>query len=418
MLCNGLGFYDLDVPPGHPDFSKTFRCPNNPPEQDEGLKERLYRISNLGAFSEKRFENFNTQHNALRPDERTSLQFAARAAESYAHEPFGWAMIYGPYGCGKTHLAAAIANHRLEMGDPVLFITVPDLLDHLRSTFGPSSEIKYDEMFERIRSVQLLVLDDLGSENPSPWAKEKLFQIIDHRHSAELPTVITTNIEPDFLDARIRSRITDTRLVKKIIIRSRDFRNAMEKEKEIIQSNLHLYHGLTFESFNVESTNRTDERQNLQRAFVAARDYSRNTAGWFVLMGNSGVGKSHLAAAIANHKLQEGRQVMMFSITELLDYLRQSFQYDGSANYNYRLDQLKHADMLVVDDLNDMKYSKNWATEKLLQILKYRYLTNAPTVLCTNQNLEGMDEQLRTRLKDGDRVTVFGITARPYVDRK
>ena len=43
--------------------------------------------------------------------------------------------LEGAYGCGKTHLAAAVGNYRLEKGDQVLFITMPDLLDHLRASF-------------------------------------------------------------------------------------------------------------------------------------------------------------------------------------------------------------------------------------------------------------------------------------------
>ena len=77
-------------------------------------------------------------------------------------------MLEGPYGCGKTHLAAAIGNQRLAHGDMVLFITTPDLLDHLRSTYGPSSEIGYDEMFDRIRGAHLLISRRSGGRKPQP----------------------------------------------------------------------------------------------------------------------------------------------------------------------------------------------------------------------------------------------------------
>ena len=72
-------------------------------------------------------------------DETKSLQKALKAAYSYAEKPRGWLVFMGGYGSGKTHLAAAIANYRAGLGDPPLFIMVPDLLDHLRATFSPNS---------------------------------------------------------------------------------------------------------------------------------------------------------------------------------------------------------------------------------------------------------------------------------------
>ena len=114
----------------------------------------------------------------------------------------------GGYGGGKTHLAAAIANERLAHGEPAFFVVVPDLLDHLRATFAPGSTITYDQRFDETRSAPVLVLDDLGIENATPWAREKLFQIIDYRYVAKLPTIITIHREAE-IDARIQSRIFD-----------------------------------------------------------------------------------------------------------------------------------------------------------------------------------------------------------------
>ena len=90
-------------------------------------------------------------------------------------------------------------------------MVVPDLLDHLRSTFGPSSNVTYDELFEEVRSAPLLVLDDLGTQSATSWAREKLYQILNHRYVAGLPTVITTSSTIDEIDPRIRSRMLDTR---------------------------------------------------------------------------------------------------------------------------------------------------------------------------------------------------------------
>ena len=65
-----------------------------------------------------------------------------------------------------------------------MFVVVPDLLDHLRATFSPTSTVSYDRRFEEIRTTPLLVLDDLGTQAMTPWAREKLYQLFNHRYNA------------------------------------------------------------------------------------------------------------------------------------------------------------------------------------------------------------------------------------------
>ena len=65
-----------------------------------------------------------------------------------------------------------------------------------------------------MRTAPLLILDDLGTQTATPWAREKLYQIFNYRYNAELPTVITTALRLDEIDPRIRSRMLDTRLCK------------------------------------------------------------------------------------------------------------------------------------------------------------------------------------------------------------
>ncbi|HIP97593.1 MAG TPA: ATP-binding protein, partial [Anaerolineae bacterium] len=89
------------------------------------------------------------------------------------------------------------------------FITVPDLLDHLRATFSPTSLVSYDKRFEEVRTAPLLILDDLGTQSATAWAAEKLYQIFNYRYNARLPTVITTADEIEAIDPRLRSRILD-----------------------------------------------------------------------------------------------------------------------------------------------------------------------------------------------------------------
>ena len=161
-------------------------------------------------------------------EQRVSLKFAFETAKGFAESPKGWLLITGQPGCGKTHLAVAIINERLKRGQSAFFAFVPALLDYLRAAFRPDSLTGYDELFDQVKTVTLLVLDDLGSEKSTPWAEEKLYQIIVHRHNARLPTVITSNYTSlDQLDEakpRIRSRLSDA-LVEWAPILAPDYRD-------------------------------------------------------------------------------------------------------------------------------------------------------------------------------------------------
>jgi DNA replication protein DnaC len=177
---------------------------------------RPIQLSSLDLHASRTFETFS-----LRKDEDLaapalkSLKEACDAAEAFARKPRGWLVLTGGYGSGKTHLAAAIGNHRLKLGDPPLFVVVPDLLDDLRATFASNSLTTFDRRFYEIRTTPLLVLDDLGAQSMTPWVQEKLFQLFDYRYAAELPTVITIASDAlDKVDPRIHSRLLDARLCR------------------------------------------------------------------------------------------------------------------------------------------------------------------------------------------------------------
>jgi len=82
-------------------------------------------------------------------------------------------VLLGPYGCRKTHLAASVARHRVEVGDTVLVQTVPDLLDHLRSAFSPQEDAcqvrkgSAPHTLAILNSFLLALFDFLGVTNVS-----------------------------------------------------------------------------------------------------------------------------------------------------------------------------------------------------------------------------------------------------------
>jgi len=121
----------------------------------------------------------------------------SRAAEEAAKS--GRSLVLaGNYGCGKSHLAAAILNNAMRKQKTGLYISVPEMIDVLRSAAW--SNEKPMKVLEGIVEVDVLVLDDLGKERPTAFASEQLFRIIDGRYTAQKQTIVTTNhTEPQTL---------------------------------------------------------------------------------------------------------------------------------------------------------------------------------------------------------------------------
>ena len=204
-----MGYIGRDVPVEHPDFGKLFPCTCRARDIQSQRTETLKLMSNLKTLERFTFGTFNPAGHGLSPERQQNLRRAYETAIDYARHPDHWLLMRGGYGCGKTHLAAAIANTALDQGLPVIFVTVPDLLDYLRGAYAPTSTISYDQRFEQVRTAPLLILDDLGTESATPWAQEKLFQLLNYRYVAKLPTVLTTARLLDELDPKLRTRLLD-----------------------------------------------------------------------------------------------------------------------------------------------------------------------------------------------------------------
>ena len=333
--CGGVGYVRYDVPLGHEKFGKIESCVCRAKDVADNARSRLFAMSNLNRLSHLTFDNFNASGNDkakfMSSQDRENLHKSFEICEEFARTPKGWLLLEGGYGCGKTHLAAAIANFAVSNGVPTLFITVPDLLDSLRFAYD-DPETTFEQRFEDIRNSNLLILDDFGTQNATPWAQEKLFQIINFRYINKLTTVITTNLMLDEIEGRIRSRLQDESFVNHLVISAPDYRRPEETSNPgISMLSLPEMKAMTFKSFQMRedeigqeavtttTTEKSDKFGNkykdkeitrikvtkddvktLHEAFSAAASFSEEPNGWLVLLGQSFSGKTHLAAAIGN----------------------------------------------------------------------------------------------------------------------
>jgi DNA replication protein DnaC len=413
-ICKGIGFVLYDVPPDHPDYNRPMPCRCTSSRlTDERLRE-LRRFANLGALERMTFDSFAVDTLGVPEPVRDNLRSAYQRARDFANEPEGWLVLLGGYGSGKTHLAAAIANQALALGRRTLFLVVPDLLDYLRAAYAPTSATGLDERMETIRDVPLLILDDLGAHHSTPWAQEKLFQILNHRYNNRLPTVITSNLRLEEFDPRMTSRLADPDISQVWEIIAPDFRQTGAGKPQTSLNSLPAYGEYTFDAFINREGLPVEDRENLHRALSLARRYAEDPSGWLVLTGPYGSGKTHLAAAVANLQVTLNRAVPVFVVVpDLLDHLRATFSPNSPTTFDRLFEQVKGAGLLVLDDLSTDSATP-WAREKLFQLLNHRYVSKLPTVITTADDIEKMDPRLASRMLDKSRCLLFAITAPSY----
>ncbi|MDO9301486.1 MAG: ATP-binding protein [Anaerolineales bacterium] len=450
--CAGAGYVRFDVPFGHEKFGKLESCVCRAKDMAVSAHNRLFALSNLERLSNLTFENFKASGNEkakfMTPQEMESLHQAFEVCEEFARSHAGWLLLEGGYGCGKTHLVAAIANNAVSKGVPTLFITVPDLLDSLRFAFN-DPETTFEKRFEEIRTADLLVLDDFGTQNTTPWAQEKIFQVMNFRYINKLATVITTNLMLDAIEGRVRSRLQDDELVRHLKISAPDYRRPEQTSNPgISMLSLPEMKTMTFQNFQTreeeagrESLTTTiterqdkfggkyknkaltrvkitlDDIKSLREAFGAAVRFSEEPNGWLVFLGSSFCGKTHLAAAIGNYRIALGGQAMLVEVSALLDYLRQTFRPSSDVSFDRRFQEIRATPLLILDNLKESGASTPWAEDKLYSLLNYRYNAHMPTVLTSALSADSFAlsyPNLWNKLLDSSKCQILSINMPSY----
>jgi DNA replication protein DnaC len=401
------------VPLGHPDFGKAAPCDCVKAETAESRLARLQRYSSLGPLTRLTFANLIEHGRSTNPRDRDLFHSLVQDARGFAEEPEGWLLVHGPSGAGKTHVAAAIANRCLERGRPALFVVVPDLLDHLRASYRPDSEMGYDALLEQVRLAPVLILDDLGTQSSTPWAQEKLFQILNHRYNAQLPTVVTTNLSIDRIDERLRMRLTDPEISRVYYVEAAARAIAVDLPDSL---DLDRIRSMTFETFDTAVQHLSqEERWSLENAYRTAMDFAEEPEGWLLIFGANGSGKTHLAAAIANRARARGERPVFFFVADLLDYLRHLMSDDTGPGFLEGFNQLKNAPLLILDDLGAQS-DVAWVRDRLFQLINHRYAARLPTVFTVSEDslVRGVEERVLARLNDPGVCTEVPITAPAY----
>ena len=407
-ICKGAGFVHPALDSGQVDFSRVVPCRCSKGELRKKKAEYLEKYSNLGSLSQLTFDNLSPKGRVANAISQERFAQVYQAAKAFADNPEGWLVFLGPSGSGKTHLACAIANHRLSLGEPVFYIGTADLLDHLRSAFSPTSDTTYDELFEQVKNVPLLALDDLTLGSATTWAKEKLEQLLQHRFNTRLATVIITDIPLERMDERLRGHLADNEFCQVWTIEPA---SPLESQAGL---KLELLRNMTFDNFDHKRMELPlEQRQNLRQAFNLAVGFARSPEGWLTFQGVNGCGKTHLAAAIANYQLARGKPVFFVVVPDLLDHLRSTFSPDSKISYDEFSERIKEVPLLILDDFGEQSATP-WAQEKLYQLINYRYNARLPMVVTTCLSLDEIETRISSRMVDPRISLVFNITAPDY----
>lgn len=147
------------------------------------------------------------ENDGIAPDVLDAVREFADQVEDRLDSGRGlWLM--GDVGTGKTTLAMLVSKAAAEAGRTVAIYSLPRLLARIRRTYdGEPGEDSYLEFFDRITSVDLLHIDDLGAEKRSDWVLEQLYAIVDERYQSQRSMVVTSNLDPEQLKEQIGSRV-------------------------------------------------------------------------------------------------------------------------------------------------------------------------------------------------------------------
>ncbi|MBQ4121617.1 MAG: ATP-binding protein [Clostridia bacterium] len=143
------------------------------------------------------------------------LAFCKRYAESF-HEKADSLLLIGNTGLGKTHLSTSIAVSVVEKGYEAVYTSAPNLFSALEAEkFGREAQLTMQEVLD----AEFLLIDDLGTENPSALNNNFLYNIVNTRLITGKPTLINTNLMPADLMKRYTDRLASRLLGEYAVMR-------------------------------------------------------------------------------------------------------------------------------------------------------------------------------------------------------
>lgn len=209
------------------DYDDKIQAEREAEKEREQREELARRISQLigkcgikKRFLQRTFDTFI----ADTAERQRCLNIAKRYSNTFEERKAKGEGLYieGTIGTGKTHLATAIALDLLRKGVPVICKTSSNILLDVKKTFDCGESNSESQVLDIYKSVDLLVVDDLGKEQCSEWSTATLFAIINDRYEDMKPTIITTNYCSDDLVEALTPKGSDSTKSAAIVSRLKE----------------------------------------------------------------------------------------------------------------------------------------------------------------------------------------------------
>jgi DNA replication protein DnaC len=185
--CDGSGFlFDEDA-------RKSFPCTCRP------TRIARKRAAAVAGRIPKAFREVSFDRNPV-PDLERAYPHVLREVRRYAGSvteqlAAGRGLWFtGSVGTGKTTLAMLVSKTAMELDHTVAIYSLPRLLTMLRETFDEGTEYSLSQLMDKLCSVELLHIDDVGAEQTSPWVLEQLYTVINTRYEERQSLILTTNL--------------------------------------------------------------------------------------------------------------------------------------------------------------------------------------------------------------------------------
>ena len=364
-------------------------------ERDRDQANRLETYAALGNLSGRTFKTLRPRwrRGTADPD---SIEAGVRIAKKFAKDPSGWLVITGPVRTGKSHIAAAITNQCAARGKPAKYVSALHLAEIVTSLDRWSEYEDAQSTWEALINAPILIIDDFGAQLSNARIDARLDQLLTVRADSPLPTVIVLSKRRDELPNRIRLRLIDDKLCNWIEILPRGYVETLAGQvpKRMLER-------MTFDTFNRNGppSSEPDDQHSLSLAFDSAKNFPEGPGSWLHLHGEIGVGKTHLAVAIAGRVASLDYTPTFWRLPDLLDKLRDSFSDRYGGSFYGEFESVKNSELLILDDFMPPTMT-DWTLEKLYQLVCHRSDRSLPTVTVSPYLIwepESIDVDLRRR---------------------
>lgn len=190
-----------------------------------------FSVLTINSFDSEIYKSKNDVMRA-RIAKKKAVKYVNRFEEEFEPIGKGIYLYSSTKGSGKTRLAVSIGNAILNTKyKQVKFITALDILKEIKNTYNRESKYTESQLIESINGVQVLIVDDIGLEQPTPWVNEILYSIFDTRMKYNRVTIFTSNCSMENLkhDGRLKSRIF--KMAMPIEMPEEDIRIKLSKEQ-------------------------------------------------------------------------------------------------------------------------------------------------------------------------------------------